>query len=74
MNILVTGGTGTLGTLVVARLQDDHAVRVLSRHASEHGVVADLDTGDGVDGALADIDVVVHCAGGRTGDDVKARR
>jgi len=72
MNILVTGGTGTLGKLVVARLGSDHAVRVLSRHPSEDGVAGDLDTGEGVDAALEGIDVVVHCAGSRKGDDVKA--
>jgi uncharacterized protein YbjT (DUF2867 family) len=73
MNILVTGGTGTLGKLVVARLEGDHAVRVLSRHPGPNGVAADLDTGDGVDAALEGIEVVVHCAGSRKGDDVKAK-
>ena len=34
--ILVTGGTGTLGRLVVPRLRDDgHTVRVLSRGGRE---------------------------------------
>ena len=34
--ILVTGGTGTLGRLLVPRLRAaDHAVRVLSRSAHE---------------------------------------
>jgi uncharacterized protein YbjT (DUF2867 family) len=77
--ILVTGGTGTLGALVVRRLHDGgRAVRVLSRRAPadtpgvEH-VRADLDTGEGVDAALTGDGVVVHCAGGRTGDDRKAR-
>jgi len=73
MNMLVTGGTGTLGKLVVARLYEtEHAVRVLSRRASENGFAGDLETGEGVDAALAGIDVVVHCAGSRKGDDVKA--
>lgn len=56
MNILVTGGTGTLGGLVVARLDSDHAVRVLSRHPSGNGVAGDLETGEGVDAALEGID------------------
>jgi uncharacterized protein YbjT (DUF2867 family) len=73
MNILVTGGTGTLGKPVVARLYEtEHAVRVLSRRPSENGVAGDLETGEGVDAALEDVDVVVHCAGSRKGDEVKA--
>ena len=51
MKALVTGGTGTLGRLVVSRLQDaGHDVRVLSRrsHESKDGiefVTGDLATG-----------------------------
>ncbi|MFD7261566.1 SDR family oxidoreductase [Streptomyces sp. NPDC059874] len=59
--ILVTGGTGTLGRLVVTRLRDaDHEVRVLSRHSADHPV--DLRDGSGLDPAMAGVDVVVHCA------------
>ena len=53
MKALVTGGTGTLGRLVVSRLQDaGHDVRVLSRrsHESKDGiefVTGDLATGEG---------------------------
>ncbi|MGW7460756.1 SDR family oxidoreductase [Streptomyces sp. NPDC054797] len=73
--ILVTGGTGTLGTLVVARLRDQgHEVRVLSRHAPDHPV--DLRDGRGLDAAMAGAEVVVHCAssprGAGKGDDVAA--
>ncbi|MGQ0608692.1 MAG: SDR family oxidoreductase [Chloroflexota bacterium] len=77
--ILVTGGTGTLGRQVVARLRSSgHPVRILGRHAAEveggaELVLADLATGEGVDEALAGVDVVVHCAGSAKGDDVKAR-
>lgn len=72
--ILVTGGTGTLGRAVVARLLGDgHQVRVVSRRArSSQGsghttVVADLRHQEGLDAALADVDAIVHCAttGGR---------
>ena len=36
MKALVTGGTGTLGRLVVPRLQDaGYDVRVLSRHSHD---------------------------------------
>ena len=51
--ILVTGGTGTLGRLVVGRLQDAGCqVRVLSRRSREAGdgagyVTGDLATGEG---------------------------
>lgn len=77
--ILVTGGTGTLGTLVVDRLlAGGRRVRVLSRgrHAAtsntEH-VVADLNTGEGVGAALKDVEIVLHLAGTQKGDDVRAR-
>jgi uncharacterized protein YbjT (DUF2867 family) len=77
--LLVTGGTGTLGRLVVARLAEDHVpVRVLSRHGHENGggveyVTGDLETGAGVDAAVDGVETVVHCAGGPKGDDDKAR-
>jgi nucleoside-diphosphate-sugar epimerase len=67
--ILVTGGSGTLGRLVVARLRTaGRAVRVLSRkrHASEDGVrfvIGDLVSGEEADAAVAGVDTIVHCAG-----------
>ncbi|MGR2753503.1 SDR family oxidoreductase [Agromyces arachidis] len=61
--ILVTGGTGTLGRAVVPLLAErGHAVRVLSRGGGAGTVRGDLETGDGVDAALAGVDVVVHLA------------
>jgi len=77
--ILVTGGTGTLGSLVVPRLREaGRHVRVVSRHRHEpiDGVefmVADLDTGDGLDQAVDGVGTIVHCAGGPRGDEGKAR-
>ena len=76
--ILVTGGTGTLGRLVVARLRDEgHAVRVLSRgvHVAEgtEFVSGDLTTGEGVEAAVEGVEVIVHCAGSAKGDQVKAQ-
>ncbi|MEV7523018.1 NAD(P)H-binding protein [Streptomyces sp. NPDC091371] len=71
--ILVTGGTGTLGKLVVARLQEaDHEVRVLSRHSAQYPV--DLSDGHGLDAAMAGVEVVVHCASNtrRAGKDDEA--
>jgi len=79
--ILVTGGSGTLGRHVVARLRaSGHPVRVLSRgrHPIERArgvefVAADLSTGTGVDPAVAGVETVIHLAGSQKGDDVKAR-
>lgn len=76
--ILVTGGTGTLGRLVVRLLRDGGRVRVLSRraHDSTNGiefVSGDLASGEGVDAAVRGVQVIVHCAGSNKGDDDKAR-
>jgi uncharacterized protein YbjT (DUF2867 family) len=77
--ILVTGGTGTLGSLVVARLRDaGREVRVLSRHSRkrEEGVefvTGDLETGEGVEAAVEGAECIIHCAGSTKGDEVKAR-
>ncbi|MEV8534112.1 NAD(P)H-binding protein [Streptomyces sp. NPDC051211] len=69
--ILVTGGTGTLGRLVVERLRGaGHRVRVLSRSARDYPV--DLIEGTGLDAAMAGADVVVHCASTPKGGDDKA--
>jgi uncharacterized protein YbjT (DUF2867 family) len=73
-SILVTGGTGTLGTHVVRRLIDQGCqVRVLSRRErpGSDGVecmVGDLAKGSGVDEAVACVDVIIHCASASTGD------
>ena len=77
--ILVTGGTGTLGRLVVARLRDaGYDVRVLSRSSHEGGkgiefVTGDLATGEGIDAAVQGTEIIVHCAGSAKGDEDKAR-
>ena len=71
MRILVTGGTGTLGRAVVPALAGQD-VRIMSRRGH---VVADLSTGEGLDAAVAGVDVVVHLATGyRRGRDVPAAR
>jgi uncharacterized protein YbjT (DUF2867 family) len=75
--ILVTGGTGTLGRLVVPRLGDaGHEVRVLSRRSREGGagigfVTGDLATGEGIQAAVDGTEIVVHLAGTSKGDEVK---
>lgn len=73
--ILVTGGTGTLGREVVARLREQgRRVRVLSRRPpAEAGdadhALGDLSTGEGVSAAVAGAAVIVHCAGTGTDDE-----
>ena len=75
---LVTGGTGTLGRLVVPLLRDDGCkVRVLSRRSREAGegiefVTGDLATGEGIDAAVEGAEIIVHCAGSSKGDENKA--
>jgi uncharacterized protein YbjT (DUF2867 family) len=77
--ILVTGGTGTLGRLVVARLRDTgRDVRVLSRQVREpeeglEFVTGDLETGEGIDAAVEGVATIVHSAGSQKGDDDMAR-
>jgi uncharacterized protein YbjT (DUF2867 family) len=77
--ILVTGGTGTLGRLVVPLLRDAGCdVRVLSRGTHEaadgiHFMTGDLATGEGIEPAVAGINTIVHCAGAAKGDEVKTQ-
>jgi uncharacterized protein YbjT (DUF2867 family) len=60
---LVTGATGTLGVPTVDRLRAaGHDVRSLSRRSGPGLVRGDLRTGDGLDAALAGVDVVLHLA------------
>jgi uncharacterized protein YbjT (DUF2867 family) len=80
--ILVTGGTGTLGRLVVARLRDAGCtVRVLRRRNREREqggeeavefVTGDLATGEGIEAAVEGAETIVHCAGSSKGDEEKA--
>ena len=79
MKALVTGGTGTLGRLVVPRLHDaGYDVRVLSRqsHDGPEGiemVTGDLATGEGIDAAVEGAEIIVHLAGDKKGDEDKAQ-
>src|SRR5215831_3212758 len=72
--IVVTGGTGRLGKLVVARLQDSGCdVRVLARHdrSAPQGVTfftADLRTGQGIEPAVTAATAIIHCATSTRGD------
>ena len=79
--ILVTGGTGTLGRLVVLRLQQTGArVRVLSRTRPGPSptddveyATGDLATGEGIPAAVRGVETVVHLAGNAKGDGDLAR-
>src|SRR5713101_179139 len=77
-HILITGGTGTLGRLVVSRLRDAGCkVRVLSRRSREAGegiefVTGDLATGEGIEAAVEGAEIIIHCAGSSKGDEEKA--
>jgi uncharacterized protein YbjT (DUF2867 family) len=65
MNVLVTGGTGSLGRDVVRRLlESGHRARVLSRRAAtgDDWVQGDLVTGAGLEAAVLGIDAIVHAA------------
>ncbi|MEJ2889357.1 SDR family oxidoreductase [Actinomycetospora aeridis] len=65
MTVLVTGGTGTLGRALVPMLDEP---RVLSRRDGPGRAVADLDTGAGLDAAMAGVSTVLHLAGRPKGD------
>jgi uncharacterized protein YbjT (DUF2867 family) len=73
--ILVTGGTGTLGRLIIPRLTEKgHDIRVLTRQSRDatdgvEYVRGDLLTNESVGAAVDGVETIVHCAGSRKGDD-----
>ena len=77
--ILVTGGTGTLGRLVVRCLRDAGCdVRALTRRSREtedgiEYVAGDLAKGEGIEAAVDEVETIVHLAGSAKGDEDKAR-
>jgi NAD(P)-dependent dehydrogenase (short-subunit alcohol dehydrogenase family) len=77
--ILLTGGTGTLGRVIVPRLRDTGCyLRVLSRNVHQSTetieyVTGDLATDQGIRPAVEGVDVIVHMAGGPKGDDEATR-
>lgn len=75
MNVLVTGGTGTLGRHVVRLLRESgHRARIFSRRPRGHvdAVQGDLKTGAGLDKAVARMDTIVHAASA-TGQPIRGR-
>lgn len=61
--VLVSGGTGTVGRHIVARLRErGDEVRVLSRRPGGGTHVGDLSTGEGVADAARGAELVVHAA------------
>jgi uncharacterized protein YbjT (DUF2867 family) len=68
--ILLTGGTGTLGSITDQKLKDDgFRVRIMSRQPpksserlSGEWAVADLTSGDGVSQAVEGVDWIIHAA------------
>lgn len=77
--ILVTGGTGAIGSRVVPLLREaGRDVRILSRHPRTdepgvHHVAGDTFKNEGLDAAFRGASTVLHLAGGAKGDDVAAR-
>jgi len=75
-SILITGGTGTLGSRLTPMLRDAGCeVRVLSRrgrgpHDGVEYVVGDIVKTEGLEAAVDGAEVVVHLAGANKGDDV----
>jgi uncharacterized protein YbjT (DUF2867 family) len=82
VNVLVTGGTGTVGRHVVRILrQSGHRARIFSRNPRGHvdAVQGDLRTGAGLDRAMQGMDAVIHAATGArqsltSRSDIKATR
>ena len=68
LRILVTGSTGQLGTALLDQLKNsDHDVRVTSRSKPEdmehfEWVYTDLLSGEGLEEAVKDVDIIIHAA------------
>lgn len=71
-SVLVTGGTGTLGQALTPQLrQAGYTLRVMSRRDAPAGITvewarASLETGEGLDTAVAGTEVIIHAASSST--------
>lgn len=68
MNLLVTGSSGQLGSTLLKQLNSsDYQVKLTSRKKPEgiehfEWVYSDLLTGEGIEEAIKDVDVIIHAA------------
>lgn len=68
MRILVTGSTGQLGSALLSQLKSsDYKVKITSRRKPEgmaefEWIYSDLSSGEGLDEAVKDADVIIHAA------------
>jgi uncharacterized protein YbjT (DUF2867 family) len=61
--ILVTGGTGILGSKVVELLRSEGIEPRILSHSNRPGTIrGDLLTGEGLEAAVRGVDTIVHCA------------
>lgn len=64
MRVLVTGGTGVIGSFLVPALRArGHEVLILTRREGVYGGIAgDISTGAGIEEAMAGVQLVIHLA------------
>ena len=78
--VLVTGATGALGSQVVRKAEAaGWSIRSMSRRAKPadsqiEWVQTDLLTGSGIEAAVRDVDVIIHCASNSQQDSIAVER
>jgi nucleoside-diphosphate-sugar epimerase len=61
--VLVTGGTGALGSKVVERLRSNGIEPCVLSHSNRPGTIrGELLTGEGLEAAVRGVHTIVHCA------------